>query len=359
MHVIAACRVKNTCAPEHATYSIGLGREGIDLAIDRSIRRSWIRCCRRPGPDLLVVQHGVDHTRCVASLTSPLYHSFPYPSPPSILPLPPSPFSPFSPAGFQPSLSLVLPREDPDSHFDSSSSLLSFLPFATTTYRPIFFSFFLSFSSFFLSPFCFVHACPKEGEVKSKKKGERRANKILDIIVGRVVSFFFFFFFFFSSRPMQLCSSLSYTSFDFAGRSSTSPSMVLFPLLLFVVLLVEEARKNAPRPPLPSYESLAGDVIYTNPCVFFSPFFHLLIMISQGRNLDLERSVDRQLREIELGSSDPLTHSSACRFSRVLIDSANYSLEHPTPFRSVWIFRMELLFSDNASDLGTPSYRIF
>lgn len=50
-------------------YSIGLAREGIDLAIDRSIRRSRIRCCRRPGLDLLVVQHRVDHTRCVASLT--------------------------------------------------------------------------------------------------------------------------------------------------------------------------------------------------------------------------------------------------------------------------------------------------
>lgn len=50
-------------------YSIGLAREGIDLTIDRSIRRSRIRCCRRPGLDLLVVQHRVDHTRCVASLT--------------------------------------------------------------------------------------------------------------------------------------------------------------------------------------------------------------------------------------------------------------------------------------------------
>lgn len=104
-------------------------------------------------------------------------------------------------------------------------------------------------------------------------------NKILDIIVGRVVSFLFFF------RPMQLCSSLSYTSFDFACRPSFSSPLptVLFPLLLFAVLLVEEARKNALGPRI----SL-GMLFITNPCVFLPvPPVHLLIMISR-RNLDLE-----------------------------------------------------------------------
>lgn len=156
MHVIAACRVKNTCAPEHATYSIGLLREGIDLAIDRSIRRSWIRCCRRPGLDLLVVQHGVDHTRCVASLTSPLYRSFVSLSP--FDPSTPSPFSPFSLAGFQPSLAgsprrPTLTSIPPPRLSRCSLSSLS-LP------RPIA----RSFSFFFFSSF--VHACPR-------RKGEK------------------------------------------------------------------------------------------------------------------------------------------------------------------------------------------
>lgn len=116
LRTVAACRVKNTCAPERATYSIGLDREGIDLAIDRSIRRSRVRCCRRPGLVLLVVQHRVDHTRRVAS---------PPPSPsPLILPsfsaLPSSPFAPFSPLARWPTLTSA----------PTSLSSLSSLPFS-------------------------------------------------------------------------------------------------------------------------------------------------------------------------------------------------------------------------------------
>lgn len=100
------------------------------------------------------------------------------------------------------------------------------------------------------------------------KRGERRANKILDIIVGRVLSFFLVF------RPMQLCSSPSYTSFDFAGSPPPSlPPLVLFPLLLFVVLVVEEARKNAP------FLRISLGMLFIRIRVFFCPFFPSIFLL--------------------------------------------------------------------------------
>lgn len=338
MHVIAACRVKNTCAPEHATYSIGLLREGIDLAIDRSIRRSWIRCCRRPGLDLLVVQHGVDHTRCVASLTSPLYHSFvslsPFdPSTPSPTPLH---FLSFL-SGWFSALSGWFP-EKAHSHFDSSSStlsLLSFLPFATTTYRPIFFFF-----------FSFPVSCTRVQEEKVKsKRGERKGEERIKYwILLLAVSYLFFLFF-------DLCNFVPLR----VTRVSTLPvlllllslPLVLFPLLLFVVLVVEEARKNAP------FLRISLGMLFIRIRVFFCPFFPSIFLLWSLEGISISR-VRGELREIELGSSNPLTHSSACLFSRVLIDSANYSLEHPTPF-GLWIrvnFRWNCYFSQCVGFIG-------
>lgn len=326
MHVIAACRVKNTCAPEHATYSIGLLREGIDLAIDRSIRRSWIRCCRRPGLDLLVVQHGVDHTRCVASLTSPLYHSFVSLSP--FDPSTPSPFSPFSLAGFQPSLAgsprrPTLTSIPPPRLSRCSLSSLS-LP------RPIARSF-----SFFFFPVSCTRV--QEGKVKSKRGERKGEERIKYWILLLAVSYLFFLFF-------DLCNFVPLR----VTRVSTLPvlllllslPLVLFPLLLFVVLVVEEARKNAP------FLRISLGMLFIRIRVFFCPFFPSIFLLWSLEGISISR-VRGELREIELGSSNPLTHSSACLFSRVLIDSANYSLEHPIPF-GLWIrvnFRWNCYFS--------------
>lgn len=222
MHVIAACRVKNTCAPEHATYSIGLAREGIDLAIDRSIRRSWIRCCRRPGLDLLVVQHGVDHTRCVASLTSPLSRSFvslslPLRSFHSLLSLL-SLRLVFSPLCLGSLLGPTLTSIPPRLSRCSLSSLS--LP------RPIARSFFFFFIFALLCHFVSLHACPEEGKVKSKRKGERKGEEGIKYwILLLTVSYLFFSLpLWFFDLCATLCSSLSYTSFDFACWSSSSSS---------------------------------------------------------------------------------------------------------------------------------------
>lgn len=220
--------------------------------------------------------------------------------------------------------------EKAHSHFDSSSStlsLLSFLPFATTTYRPIFFFFF------------FPVSCTRvqEGKVKSKRGERKGEERIKYWILLLAVSYLFFLFF-------DLCNFVPLR----VTRVSTLPvlllllslPLVLFPLLLFVVLVVEEARKNAP------FLRISLGMLFIRIRVFFCPFFPSIFLLWSLEGISISR-VRGELREIELGSSNPLTHSSACLFSRVLIDSANYSLEHPTPF-GLWIrvnFRWNCYFS--------------
>lgn len=175
---------------------------------------SWSRPARRPA-------RGGPHALCrLSDLPSLSLLRIPL-SP--ILPLPP--FSPFSPAGFQPSLP-GFPPGGTHSHFDSSStlSLLSFPPFATTTYRSILFFFFFVFA---LLCFAILFRCTRvqEGKVKSKRKGERKGEEGIKYwILLLAVSYLFFFSLSLLFRPMQLCSSLSYTSFDFARWSSSSSS---------------------------------------------------------------------------------------------------------------------------------------
>lgn len=217
--------------------------------------------------------------------------------------------------------------EKAHSHFDSSSStlsLLSFLPFATTTYRPIFFFFFFQFRA----------------RVSKKERWKVRGVKEERIkywILLLAVSYLFFLFF-------DLCNFVPLR----VTRVSTLPvlllllslPLVLFPLLLFVVLVVEEARKNAP------FLRISLGMLFIRIRVFFCPFFPSIFLLWSLEGISISR-VRGELREIELGSSNPLTHSSACLFSRVLIDSANYSLEHPTPF-GLWIrvnFRWNCYFS--------------
>lgn len=104
--------------------------------------------------------------------------------------------------------------------------------------------------------------------------------------------------------------------------------LVLLLLLLqrfcfhFFSLLFSLSRRRVKMPSPPSYESRWGCYLYES-VSFYA--FHLLIMIPR-RNLDPEvcgRCCARSGSEVAI----PFTHSSACRFSRVLIDSANcYSL---------------------------------
>ena len=287
MHVIAACRVKNTCAPEHATYSIGLGREGIDLAIDRSIRRSWIRCCRRPGPDLLVVQHGVDHTRCVASLTSPLYHSFPYPSPPSILPLPLLSllslrlvFSPLS-AWFCPEKTQTLTSIPPPRCSPSSLSLP----------RPIARSFFLSFSLFLLFFSLHFVSCTRvrkkeRWKVRRRVKEERIKYWILLLAVSYLSSSSSSSFFL-----LDLCNFVPLWVTRVSTLPADPPPPPRWFCFHFFSLLFSLSRRRVKMPldPLPLPTNLSLGMLFIRIRVSFSPRSSIFLLWSLKEGISISR----------------------------------------------------------------------
>lgn len=263
----------------------------------------------------------------MSPLWPPLSITPSYPSPPSILPLPLlsllSLWLVFSPLW-------LVPREGPLSlRFLLLDSLVAlFPPFRYHDLSPDLFLFFF-----------FPVSCTRvqEGKVKSKRGERKGEERIKYWILLLAVSYLFFLFF-------DLCNFVPLR----VTRVSTLPvlllllslPLVLFPLLLFVVLVVEEARKNAP------FLRISLGMLFIRIRVFFCPFFPSIFLLWSLEGISISR-VRGELREIELGSSNPLTHSSACLFSRVLIDSANYSLEHPTPF-GLWIrvnFRWNCYFS--------------